>query len=303
MVEDFLEVFMEDFSVVGDSFEHCLDNLRQVLKRCEEINLGLNWEKCHFMVDEDIVLGRKIFKQGIGVDRAMIEIISKLPPPTSIKGVRCFLEHAGFYRSFIKEFSKIVNPMCKLLEKDAEFIFDEKCLKAFEELKEKLTTSPIIKDAKPRLIQWVLLFQEFDFEVKYRKGTENQVANHLSRLEEAGRPKEDLEINDTFSDEHILALSSTFAPWYADIAKFLVSDLIIDGLETYQKKKFLRESRQYYWEEPFLFRICANNTICHCVLEDEVMAILKACHDSPVGDTMEETRQLQRCLNLATIGH
>ncbi|XP_070015379.1 uncharacterized mitochondrial protein AtMg00860-like [Nicotiana sylvestris] len=144
MVEDFLEVFVDDFSIVGDSFEHCLDNLIQVHKRCEETNLVLNWEKCHFMVDEDIVLGHKISKQGIEVDRAKIEIIFELPPPTLVKGVRSFLGHVGFYRCFIKGFSKIANPMYKLLEKDAKFIFDEKCLKAFEELKEKLTTTPII---------------------------------------------------------------------------------------------------------------------------------------------------------------
>ncbi|XP_070019400.1 uncharacterized protein [Nicotiana sylvestris] len=77
------------------------------------------------------------------------------------------------------------------------------------------------KDAKLRLIRWVLLLQEFDFEVKDRKGTQNQVADHLSRLEEAGRLKRDLEINDAFLDEHILALSSVFAPWYANIANFL----------------------------------------------------------------------------------
>ncbi|XP_075106936.1 uncharacterized protein LOC142179935 [Nicotiana tabacum] len=117
---------------------------RQVLKRCEETNLVLNWEKCHFMVDEGIVLGHKISKKGIKVDRAKIEIISKLPPPTSVKGVQSFLGHAGFYRHFIKDFSKIANPMCKLLEKDAKFDFDEKCLKAFEELKARLATTPII---------------------------------------------------------------------------------------------------------------------------------------------------------------
>ncbi|XP_075092345.1 uncharacterized protein LOC142172589 [Nicotiana tabacum] len=89
----------------------------------------------------------------------------------------------------------------------------------------------------------------------------NQVADHLSRLEEAGRPKEDLEINDAFSDEHILALSNTFAPWYADIANYLVSNLILDGLEAYQMKKFLRDCPQYFWEEPFLFRVCADNII------------------------------------------
>ncbi|XP_070039200.1 uncharacterized protein [Nicotiana tomentosiformis] len=98
MVEDLLEVFMDDFSVVGDSFEECMDNLDKVLARCEENNLVLNWEKCHFMIGEGIVLGHKISKNGIEVDKAKIEVISKLPPPTSVEGVRSFLGHAGFYR-------------------------------------------------------------------------------------------------------------------------------------------------------------------------------------------------------------
>ncbi|XP_070046268.1 uncharacterized protein [Nicotiana tomentosiformis] len=102
------------------------------------------------------------------------------------------------------------------------------------------------KDVKPGLIRWVILLQEFDFEVKDRKGTENKVADHLSRLEEVGRLKEDLEINDAFPDEHVFAISSTSTTWYADIANFLASDLIPDGLEAYQKKEFLRECRHYY---------------------------------------------------------
>ncbi|XP_075086264.1 uncharacterized protein LOC142168976 [Nicotiana tabacum] len=107
------------------------------------------------------------------------------------------------------------------------------------------------KDAKLRLIRWVLLLQEFDFKVKGQKRTENQIADHLSRLEEAGRPKENFEINDAFPDEHILALSSTFTPWYADITNFLVSDLIPGGLEAYQKKTFLRELGNTIGRNPF----------------------------------------------------
>ncbi|XP_075080317.1 uncharacterized protein LOC142165838 [Nicotiana tabacum] len=196
MVEDFLEVFMDDFSVVHDSFEHCLDNLRQVLKRYEETNLEtdlvLNWEKCHFMVDEGIVLGHKISKQCIEVDRAKIKIISKIPPSTSVKGIRSFLGHADFYRRFIKHFSKIANPMCKLLEKDEKFVFEEKCLKAFEELKQKLTTTPIIVTP-----DWSIPF----------------------------------ELMCDTSDEQIYALSNTFSPWYADIANFFVSDLVPEEYE------------------------------------------------------------------------
>ena len=98
MVEKFLEVFMDDFSVFGDSYDDCLRNLEHVLQDCEETNLVLNWEKCHFMVQEGIVLGHKVSKTGIEVDKAKIEVIEKLPPPTSVKGIRSFLGHAGFYR-------------------------------------------------------------------------------------------------------------------------------------------------------------------------------------------------------------
>ena len=96
MVEDTIEVFMDDFSVVGDSFERCLTNLFEVLKKCEDCNLVLNWEKCHFMVKEGIVLGHRISEKGIEVDRAKVEVIERLPPPFSVKGVRSFLGHAGF---------------------------------------------------------------------------------------------------------------------------------------------------------------------------------------------------------------
>ncbi|XP_070002946.1 uncharacterized protein [Nicotiana sylvestris] len=144
MVERFVEVFMDDFSVFGCSFDECLMNLDKVLARCEETNLVLNWEKCHFMVREGIVLGHKVSKNGLQVDKAKVEAIEKLPPPTSVRGIRSFLGHAGFYRRFIKDFSKISSPLCRLLEKDTSFKFDDACLKAFDELKRRLVTAPII---------------------------------------------------------------------------------------------------------------------------------------------------------------
>ncbi|GKA70197.1 reverse transcriptase domain-containing protein [Tanacetum coccineum] len=285
MVEDFMEVFMDDFSVFGNSFDCCLANLDRMLARCEETNLVLNWKKCHFMVKEGIVLGHKISGAGIEVDRAKIDVIAKLPYPTNVKGVRSFLGHAGFYRRFIKDFSMISKPMTKLLMKDAKFDFFDDCKKAFNILKERLTTTPIIIspdwnvpfelmcdasdfavgavlgqriDGKFKPIyyasktlnnaqehytttekellavvfsfdkfcltpnQGFLLLQGFDIEIKDKKGEENLVADHLSRLENP-----DLEtftrdeIADEFPDEHLMILKADLnddEPWSGNIS-------------------------------------------------------------------------------------
>nr|GEV29551.1 DNA-directed DNA polymerase [Tanacetum cinerariifolium] len=125
--EKTMEVFMDDFSVFGNSFKTCISHLDKMLKRCEDTNLCLNWEKSHFMVKEGIVLGHKISKTRIEVDKAKVDVISKLPHPTTVKGIRSFLGHAGFYRRFIQDFSKIAWPMTRLLEKDTPFFFSQEC--------------------------------------------------------------------------------------------------------------------------------------------------------------------------------
>ena len=144
LVEEAMEIFMDDFSVYGSSFENCLEKLEIVLQRCQDKNLALNWEKCHFMVIEGIVLGHKIFATGLEVDQAKVYVIETLMPPTTVKGIRSFLRHAGFYRRFIKDFSKISRPLCKLREKEAKFEFDEECKCAFEEIKARLIRTPIM---------------------------------------------------------------------------------------------------------------------------------------------------------------
>ena len=141
IVKQTLKVFMDDFSIFEESYDDCLHNLENVLKRCEETNLVRNWEKCHFMVQERIVLGHRISRKGIEVDKIKIEVINKLPPPTLVKGIRSFLGHAEFYRRFIKYFYKIAKALCILPEHDRLFKFDEYCLKAFVELKKALVTT------------------------------------------------------------------------------------------------------------------------------------------------------------------
>ena len=144
LIENIMEVFMDDFSVYGGSFEKCLDNLGIVLQRCRKKNLVLNWEKCHFMVQEGIVLGHLISFKGLEVDKEKIATIQTLTPPTTVRGIHSFFGYAGFHRRFIKDFLKIAKPLCKLLEKDVIFSFDEGCMTAFEEIKNKLNEALII---------------------------------------------------------------------------------------------------------------------------------------------------------------
>ncbi|GJV58701.1 reverse transcriptase domain-containing protein [Tanacetum coccineum] len=333
-------------------------------------------EKSHFMVKEGIVLGHKISKLGIEVDRAKIDVIAKLPHPTTVKGVRSFLGHAGFYRRFIQNFSKIARPMTHLLEKETPFYFSKECIEAFNTLKENLTEAPILiapdwnepfelmcdasdfalgavlgqrhekhfrpihyasktmneaesrytttekemlavvyafekfrsylvmnkctvytdhsalkylfakKDSKARLLRWVLLLQEFDFDVVDTKGAENLAADHLSRLENPHKNELDpKEINEKFPLEtlsSIAALDSS-TPWFADIANYHAGNFVIKGMSSQQKRKFFKDVKHYFWEDPFLFKICADQVIRRCVFGKEAHDILMACHDGPTG--------------------
>ena len=101
---------MDDFSVIGDTFDDCLLNISRALYRCEEANLVLNWEKYHFIVKEGIVLRHKVLQRGIKVVKAKIQVIEKLSSPIYVKGVRSFLGKVGFYKNFIKDFSKVEHP-------------------------------------------------------------------------------------------------------------------------------------------------------------------------------------------------
>uniref|UniRef100_A0A2N9EYF5 Integrase catalytic domain-containing protein n=1 Tax=Fagus sylvatica TaxID=28930 RepID=A0A2N9EYF5_FAGSY len=292
MVEKFMEVFMDDLSVFGDSFDDCLNNLKLVLARCVEKGLVLNWEKCHFMVTSGIVLGHVVSSKGIEVDKAKVDLILNLPTPKTVRDVRSFLGHAGFYRRFIKDFSAISRPLCNLLLKESTFEWTESCEVAFKKLVQLLTSAPIMqapdwslpfeimcdasdyavgavlgqrkdkkphviyyasrtlnnhaalryllskKDAKARLIRWILLLQEFNLQIKDKKGVENVVADHLSRLtfEEV---KEEIPIRDSFPDEQLFAV--TKLSWYAHIVNYLVKGFIPKTWTTQDRRKFFVE--------------------------------------------------------------
>ena len=385
LVEEVIEIFMDDFTVYVSSFDHCLNNLETVLQRCKDKHLALNLEKCHFMVTEGIVLGHKISATGLEVDQSKVSIIKTLAPPTTVKGIRSFLGHAGFYRRFIKDFSKIAIPLCRLLEKETKFNFDDSYKAAFEEIKLRLVQAPIMatpewdqgfeimcdasdfsmgavlgqikekifraiyyasrtfneaqenysttekemlaivfacekyrpyilgshvivhtdhaaikylmskKEAKPRLIRWVLLLQEFDMEIKDKRGCDNVIADHLSRVERNKAEGEEAGLTENFPGEQLFQLSFQL-PWYADIVNYLACGVVPPEFSYQQKRKLRTNSRYYIWDDPLLFKRGADMIIRRCVPEIEQCKIVNECHESPYGGYFSGERTAHKIL-------
>ncbi|GJY82835.1 reverse transcriptase domain-containing protein [Tanacetum coccineum] len=252
MIEETMEVFMDDFLVFEDSFSSCLSHLDKMLKR-EKVN-----------------------------------VIAKLPPPTSVKGIRSFLGHVGFYRRFIQDFSKIARPMTHLLEKETPFIFSTECREAFETLKKKLTEALIL--VAP---DWDLPFETMcdasDFAVGVVPGqrAENVAADHLPRIENPDQSDpEKKEITETFPLETLGMVTfrgDANTLWFADIANYHAGNFIVKGMSSQQKKKFFKDVKHYFWDDPYLFRIYADQVIRRCVYGQEAVDILTSCHNGPTG--------------------
>jgi hypothetical protein len=205
-IEEIMEVFMDDFSVHGTCFENCLKNLEKVLERCGEIDLVLNWEKCHFM-KQGIVLGHVISERGIEVDKAKIEMVEKLPPPTNIKSLRSFLGHARFYRRVIKDFSKITKPLTRLLQKDVEYDFDEECLHAFRTLKQSLISAPVMQPP-----DWNLPFEIMYDASDYAVGAvlRERKEGKVDTIYYASKTLNDAQVNYASTEKELLAIVFTF---------------------------------------------------------------------------------------------
>ncbi|GJS52815.1 reverse transcriptase domain-containing protein [Tanacetum coccineum] len=303
MIEETMKVFMDDFSVFGDSFSSCFSHLDKMLKR------------------------------------AKVDVIAKLPHPTTVKGVRSFLGHAGFYCGFIQDFLKIARPMTHLLEKETSFFFSKECavlgqrktkhfqpihyasktmtdaqahytttekellavVNAFEKFWPYLVLSKSIvymdqsalkyllakQDAKPRLLRWILLLQEFDVTIRDKKGAENLAADHLSRLE---NPHQDVlenkEITKTFPLETLGMVTfhgNASTPWFVDFANYHAGNFVVKGMSSQKKKKFFKDVKHYFWDDPYLFKIYTDQVIRRCVFGQEAHDILMACHDGPAG--------------------
>ncbi|GJZ87668.1 reverse transcriptase domain-containing protein [Tanacetum coccineum] len=231
MIEEIMEVFMDDFSVFRDSFSSCLSYLDKILKWCEDTNLVLNWEKCHFMVKEGIVLGHKISKSRIEVDKAKVDVIAKLPHPTTVKGVRSFIA---------KCFCSVDSP--------------------------SQDSVVIIHDKKERRISRPTTYQ-------------GHRHSHQCDLEKK-------EITETFPLETLGMVTfrgNSSIPWFADISNYHAGNFIIKGMSSQQKKKLFKDVKHYFWDDPYLFKICADQMIRRCVYGQEAVDILTTCHNGPTG--------------------
>ncbi|GJY85292.1 reverse transcriptase domain-containing protein [Tanacetum coccineum] len=329
--------------IFGNSFGTCLSHLDKMLKRCEDTNLCLNWEKSHFiMVKEGGIVHAKDFQEQIELIRLKFDVIAKLPHPTTVKGIQSFLGHARFYRRFIQDFSKIARPMTRLLEKDTPFFFSKECIEAFQTLKKKLTEAPILvapdwdlpfelmcdasdfaigavlgqrktkhfqpihyasktmTDAQAHytttekellaVIKAKLLRgfppQEFDtiYMIKKKRSREPR-RRPLSRLENPHQSVLDKkEINETFPLETLSMVSfrgDSSTPWFADFANYHAGNFVVKGMSSQQKNKFFKDVKHYFWDDPYLFKICADQVIRRCVHGQEAIDILKAWHNGP----------------------
>nr|GFA43629.1 reverse transcriptase domain-containing protein [Tanacetum cinerariifolium] len=261
------------------------------------------------MVKEGIVLGHKISKKGIEVDKVKIEVISKLPHPTTVKGICSFLGHAGFYRHFIKDFSKISRPMTHLLEKNSPFIFSNECIQAFRTLKDKLTEASIL--IAPNWEQpFELMCDASDYAVGAVLG--QRIEKHFRPILYASKTMNQAEANYTTTEKEMLAVVYAFEKFrsYLIMNKSIVctdhsalkpcklpcEELHYKGYDITAEAKFFKDARHYFWDDPYLFRTCANQIVRRCVAGKEAIDILNACHSGPTRDTMEPTTQRRKFL-------
>ncbi|GJV40386.1 reverse transcriptase domain-containing protein [Tanacetum coccineum] len=306
MIEKTMEVFMDDFSVFGDSFSSCLSLLDKMLKRCEDTNLVLNWEKYHFMVKQGIVLGHKISKSGIKVARAKVDVIAKLPHPTTVK--EC-TEAFETLKQKLTEAPILVAPdwdlpfeiMCDASNFAVGVVLGQRRTKYFQPIhyaSKTMTEAQVhYTTMEKELLAVVILSQDCSggFSCSknlmslsvIKKGAENLAADHLSRLENAHQDVlENKEITETFPFETLGMVTfraDNSTPWFTDFTNYHARNFVIKRMSSQQKNKFFKDVKHYFWDDPYLFKICADQVIWRCVYGQEAIDILTACHNGPTG--------------------
>nr|GEU46710.1 hypothetical protein [Tanacetum cinerariifolium] len=278
MIEKTMEVFMDDFSVFGNSFQSCLSHLEKMLKRKlteAYILIAPDWDMpFKLMCDASdfyigAVLGQRKDKHFRPIHYASKTMTEAESNYTTIEKEMLAVVYAfEKFRSYLILNKSIVHTDDSALK----YLFAKKYLKA-------------------RLLRWVLLLQEFTFKVIDTKGSENLAADHLSRLENPHQnvldPKE---INESFPLETFNLVSTRgnqSTSWFANFANYHARNFVIEGMSSQQKSKFFKDVKHYFWDDPYLFRMCVDQVIRRCVSGQESIKILKACHYGPTRDATE----------------
>ncbi|GKF70279.1 reverse transcriptase domain-containing protein, partial [Tanacetum coccineum] len=150
------------------------------------------------------------------------------------------------------------------------------------------------QDAKPRLIHWILLLQEFDIETKDKKGTENVDVDHLSQIKN-DKTSDDNEVDDNLPGEILMEITTRDIPWFADFANYLVGDIIPKGMTYQQKNKLFSDLKNYFWEDPYLFKVCSDGMIRRYVVGPKTHTILDQCHYTDLlVDIMDQPQPLKK---------
>ncbi|RDX92975.1 hypothetical protein CR513_24819, partial [Mucuna pruriens] len=374
LLQECMEVFMDDFTVHADSFEACLENLSKVLKRCIDTNLVLNFEKCHLMVIEGIMLGHLVSNKGIEVDKSKIDIITSFPNPifryekfahswdtqastedSSRTSANSSYHCPDYYKRML--ISILTNPELKnrltsapiLQAPNWDLPFELMCdasnsalgavlgqragvgqlahviayasrtmdlaqqnymttekdllaiVFALDKFRSYLLGSRIVVFSDHAALScqaetdsgWMLLLQEFDIEIIDKKGAENSIADHLSRIEW----EEDLmPIRDQFLDEQLLHIK-TSTPWFADICNYVATSQFPPEASRLYKEKLQSDAKYYIWDDPYLWRLCSDKVIRRCIPETEINSVLQFYHSAPGGGHYGSTRTTRKVLD------
>jgi transposase InsO family protein len=365
----FLEVFMDDFCVYSPEAEH-FSHLIQTFEKCRQTGLRLHPWKSYFGMTKGILLGHVISKKGIELDVDKVKVIAALKAPTDVREIRAFLGHAGYYRRAIHKYAEIAMPLTALLKKDIEFEWNDTRQQAFEDLKQRLISAPVLikpdwekdfhvfidasayciganlsqknadgrdypiyyssrqmnaaeknysvtnrealaivfafkkyrhyllgyktifhtdhsslkylvnqPDLSGRVARWVLLFQEFDYEVQVRPGKHHENADFLSRLP---GPTPDKPLNDDFPDEHIWHIEGEDSLYY-DIVQMLTLGIFPDGLSPEARAVFLHKVGPYTLINGVLHKLSPDQKLKRCLELREIPRVLDAMHSGLSG--------------------
>ncbi|RVW21350.1 Retrovirus-related Pol polyprotein from transposon 17.6 [Vitis vinifera] len=264
MVERIMEVFMDDITVYGGTFEECLVNLEAVLHRCIEKDLVLNWENAILWYVKELSLAISSLKKALKLIKQRWSLLSNYHP-NNCKGVRQFLGHAGFYRRFIKGFSSLSKPLCELLAKDAKFIWDERCQNSFDQLKKFLTTTPIVRAPNWQL-PFELMCDASDFAIGAVLGQREDGKPYV--IYYASKTLNEAQRNYTTTEKELLAVVFALDKFRA----YLVGSFIIVFTDHSALKYLLTKQDAK-----------ARSDHRKCVPEDEQQGILSHCHENACG--------------------